>query len=559
MTHLLVDNPAPIFFGVFLLAIVLFNAFIKRAGSRLIEISALCGIISASAYLVINILSINRVGMLWHDEANILSISAAYTRGQQMYHPVSASALYSLFYGPSTFLVYAPFLAFFSHPILPIRLAIFTVNLLNLVLLFMLLRTRLSRPVSLAILPVGIAFLLAYPGVLLGNRGDAWLLLCILLAIVSVLRYRPFGWVYAALISGICSGLAINFKATVAPVVCLVIAVLYRKYGHRAVILSALSCLGSAVAVFCLPHIALLNYLAWLLISSHQRFLKSTCAGNILAGAFLLAPAVLIMVFGGQAQRSRRYGWVIPSCCGLAFIVCIVTGSKNGAGGWHLWPMVPFALLGAAYEISLRSEVCRRQPELSLERPERHKTFKSNKTLVVVASIALAGTSASMFFAVRDVRAVRPAGNDAWRTKELTAQQALDRIMQKYSSNHNLEMGPGVTVTDYRTDLRFELPLAGQEYFFDENGVVEGIKSNFSIPSNVTSRILGCGSIWIIPHGEAPFSSVRGGVLPITTTTFIFPDEIRLHFGDTHTVFERGNVYDLWKCSADAARPTSVP
>jgi len=547
------------FLGSFVLVFTYLISSQKRAGGNLLAVSAWCGIVSIGAYAVINILNINRVGMLWHDEANILSIAAAYTRGQQMYHPISSPFYYSLFYGPSTFLVFAPFLAFFRRPIIAIRLGIFAVNLLNLSLLFTLLRTRLSRSASLAILPIGIAFLLAYPGVLLGNRGDIWLLLCLLLSIASVLKYRPLGWVYPTVICGLFGGLAIDFKATAAPAVCCVLVILYRRYGHRAAILSALLCIISAISIFCLPHIALPNYVGWLIISSHQRLLKSTCILNAFAGAFLLAPVVLIRIFGGSLRQLRRVDWVMTSCCGVALVVCIVTGAKDGGGGWHLWPVLPFALIGAAYEVSLRCENCRRQTALDLSTQRQYAIATSNKAFVVIASMALAGASTSMYFAMHDIRVVRPHADGTWRIKERTAQQALDGILSQSFPDRNLVMGYGTAVTDYRTDLRYELPLFGQDYYFDENSVVEGIKAGFPVPPRVTSRVLGCGSIWIIPHGEVPFSSIRTGVLPVTTTAYIFPDELRLHFSDEHVVFEQGGVFDLWKCSSGAINPSLTP
>jgi hypothetical protein len=174
--------------------------------------------------------------------------------------------------------------------------------------------------------------------------------------------------------------------------------------------------------------------------------------------------------------------------------------------------------------------------------------------LILLASIGVSGACTTVGFAVaHDFRAVRPKGDREWRQKEDAAQRALNTILLENAGRHNLAMGEGAVVTDYRTDLRFELPLAGQDYFFDENALIEGIRSGYPTPQNVIDRVNGCGSIWIFPHGEAPFSSTRVGVLPITTTPFIFPDAMRLHFGDRHAVFQQGPVYDLWKCPTDAS------
>jgi hypothetical protein len=120
-------------------------------------------------------------------------------------------------------------------------------------------------------------------------------------------------------------------------------------------------------------------------------------------------------------------------------------------------------------------------------------------------------------------------------------------IAQHFSAN--LAMGYGSTVTDYRSDLRYRLPMAGNEYFFDENAVVEGIKAGFPVPAAVSKRITGCQDIWIIPHGQVPFSSGKSEILPATGSPYVFPDQIRLGFLRTHIRFEQGRVYDLWKCN----------
>jgi hypothetical protein len=67
----------------------------------------------------------------------------------------------------------------------------------------------------------------------------------------------------------------------------------------------------------------------------------------------------------------------------------------------------------------------------------------------------------------------------------------------------------------------------------------------------VIDRILGCRDIWIIPHDEIPFSSTRRGILPIHGIPYLFPDALRSGFVKTHSPFERGQVYDLWKCNSE--------
>ena len=548
MYHLLFDNPSPCFFLLFVLSFLLLTRWKSISPHRLLRWSSLLGTTSIVAYLFINVLNIYRVGMIWHDEANILSIAAAYCEGEPIYHAVTAPAFYSLFYGPSTFLIFGLFLAIFPHPIPAIKIGIFVANSIELLLLFIAMRTWASRPVALSLFPIATTFLLAYPGVLLGMRGDPWLLCCITLAAVCALRGTFLGPIGSAVIAGILGGFAVDFKATVAPAVCLVFAIIYRRYGFRASLVSATASIATALGIFSLPHISLRNYVAWLIISSHQRFLKSTCLGNLVAAGFLLAPIVCVMILGSKPVRVRRSSWSVPLLGAFALIICIVTGSKDGAGLWHLWPMLPFLLITAAYQFSERFETLDQVPEKTAAKRELDPDRGPARTSIVLASIAVAGTFVSMYFSARAIAVVRPTGGSEWRTTESSAQRSVESIIARSSPGENLSMGYGRQVTDYRTDLRFELPLANQDYFFDENSVVEGVKAGFPIPAGVLHRILGCRDTWIIPHGEAPFSAVRIGVLPVTTTAYIFPDELRLHFADSHMLFQQGDVFDIWKC-----------
>jgi hypothetical protein len=553
--QLLFASPAPIFLFSFLLTFLLLKNIIKLSSRTIAVVSVSSGMLSICVYLTIILLNIRRAGMFWHDEANILSIAAAYTRGQPMYHAVAAPDFYALFYGPSTFLIYAPLLASSVHPILIIRIAILVAALLDLALLFLLLRAWLPHLGALALLPIGTTFLLAYPLVLLSFRGDVWLLLCICLALLSILRFDRFGWLYPAITSGICSGLAIDFKATVGPTVCLLLAILYRRYGLRALIVSAMSCSAVTLGLFLLPHISMANYFAWLTIADHHQLIKSTLLVNLVAASFLIAPVILAVLFGAPARRKRALGWSLPCWFAVALLDCVVSGSKDGGGGWHLWPMLPATLAAIAYEFSVRTEDnLGTATSPSLERGAA-KSRPQAQTLALLASFAVAGGIATMYFGIVDFRVVLGVAQAPWRAKVSSADDALIAILRRPFPHHNLQMGYGATVTDYRTDLRFELPLAHQQYFFDENAVVENEKARFKMPANVVDRILGCEDVWIIPHGEAPFSATRVGLLPATGDPFLFPDALRSGFIKTHAVFEHGTLYDLWTCTADAMQP----
>ncbi len=68
------------------------------------------GAASVAILLVVAALNVRTAGFLVSFGANVLSIAAAHAHGQLMYHAVGGPQLYSLVYGPYTFLVYEPML-----------------------------------------------------------------------------------------------------------------------------------------------------------------------------------------------------------------------------------------------------------------------------------------------------------------------------------------------------------------------------------------------------------------------------------------------------------------
>jgi hypothetical protein len=481
----------------------------------------------------------------------MFAIAAAYFHGQPIYHSLSAPDLYAILYGPATFLVFIPFLAGFSNPIPALYIGMFIANAANLAVIFLILRERISRLAALALLPLATAFLLSFPSIVFGIRGDPWLLLCISLAIFSAQRSN---WIAATIVSGIFSGLAIDFKPTVLPVVCLMLALLYLRHGLRAAFTSALASAASALAIFLLPGISLSNYLVWLVLSSHQHLLQSNFIDVLQNATFLIVPCLLILISAPRSHRRATLGLFLPILCGFALAFCIVTGSKDGAGAWHLWPMLPCMLLWTAYEASLRGIDAPFPDSANLKERNSTAAPASTRILRIVSAIALAATLVTLRYGFRDIRIIYPHGQAQQRVAERAAENAIDTLAHRPLSGHNLAMGYGAAVTDYRTNLRFELSLKGQEYFFDENAIVEAIKEGLPIPTGVVQRILGCNDIWLIPHGDVPFSTLRTGVLPMTVTPYLFPDIIRLHFTESHILLESGQIYDLWSCP-----PTSRP
>jgi hypothetical protein len=543
--HLFFENPGALFLFAFLTTFSLAGRS-RMASSSFGTTAMLCSSIAFCGFVVVDAMNLLRGGMLWHDAANILSIGAAWLRGQPMYTPRGAADFYSLFYGPYALLIYVPFLALFHHPFFWMRLAISCADALSLFCLYTAIRVFLPRVDALALLSMATAVLLARPNELLGFRGDPWLLLCMCGAICLLTRSR--GGALAMLLAGMLCGVAADLKITVIPAACLMLYLIYDRWGAKACRMAVAGCLAAGIGVFLLPRISIANYMSALELSAHQRFLRSTLLGNLIVAVMLLALAAVLFRNQVRVPAGRhRMKWLLAA---LAIGVCILTGSKESAGFWHLWPVMPFLLVGTAYEISrLRARTT--NEELVVRDVSGSGFAGTSWIAVALLAASVGGCVTTLYFAEKDVRIFRPIATSFWKDKEVSAFVELQHIVNSPHAK-NLSMGYGSDVTDYRTNLRYILPLARQEYFFDENEVVESIKEKLPVPANVLARVLGCEDEWLVPHGEVPFSALRAGVLPPGNSPFMFPAELRNGFVPTHLLLEQGQFYDRWGCSAAA-------
>ncbi len=543
MIHALLEQPSLLFLTSAAMTLAILRtsaAALRSSASRwnagLRQVMIVCGAIGVSVFLLLNLLNLGRPGFFWHDEAAILSIAAAYLHGQPLYHARSAPALYALLYGPSTFLAYAPLLKLPGDPITLVRWLALVVNLAVTLLLYLILRRNVSSSAALALLPVSLAVLLQTASHAFGVRSDTMLLLCFSVALAATLRCRSLG---GMLVSGIALGIAIDFKLTVIPAACLTLYLIYRGSGRNALLVSAATAFVASAGLFLLPQISFSNYMAWLVLSSRQGFDKSLLLDNMLAAVLLLAPAFLVRLSRSSNLRQMPDGSDKPQSALLAlslaaFAACILAGSKNGAGSWHLWPLLPFAMMWASREA--------RNPENS----EADEVLLSQ----MLASIALAATLLVLRLGYRDFRSIHPANVTEMRTAQRNAEAEIISLVRERGPK-NIAMGYGSDVGDARSALRFELPLAGEDYFLDETALVELLKTGATLPDSVMERVLGCKDLWLIPRGEVPFTTRRRGLFPGSDTAYLFPDPIRSDFVKTHRRQSSGEYYDLWACQPD--------
>lgn len=553
MLHrLLFENPAPLFTVIFLLAFTVLRRFRKEHTTQVRNLGLSFGIVAVLAYLCVLVMNATRGGLLWHDEANILSIAASWRNGQPMYQAANSAQFTTLFYGPATYLAYAPFLHATPHSLLLLRILVSFADLASIALLFGVLRAWLPAGESFALLSIAIVVLLCYPDELLGIRGDPLLVLLSSLALFLAIRTPPRWAIAAMVLAGIAIGLAIDLKATVVPIMCVVVAIAFYRLGRTSALAAASAASVVALGIFALHGISLPNYIHSLQLASHQPLLRSTCLLNLFVVFVLLLPS-LHLRWRRIARAGRRRGeFNVLLLTLLAIGVCVGTGSKFSAGPWHLWPLIPFLLAAGAYELSTASSGERRTDEAHLT--EAARTLNPETTIAIlqrktaqIAALAIAGGVAALFFCAQDVHLLRPLDSRAFRTSEFAD---VVELQQDVAADHarTLVMGSGSNLDDERTNLRYELPLAGERYIFDENEVVEARKESLGVPSATIAQIRACAEDWLIPHGDAPFSAIRSGLVPGDSSAPMFPDDLRAAFLANYSLLRQGTAYDLWGC-----------
>jgi hypothetical protein len=514
------ETPALQFFIAFSILWMFRSRLTSKPWSIMAAVVSLSGM---AAMLLLGCLNIMRPGFLWGDEQNILGVAAVWLKGGVMYHDPKAPELYSMLYGPYTFLVYAGFLRF-TESLGALKIGLLAAHIGILIGLYLLLRRSVGRVTALGLLGAGLMVLLPQGATLYGLRADCWLLLALTWAMVAALEGS--GTVTAAC-AGLLLGVALDFKLTVGFVVLGILAVVYARQHWRGLSAAIVGTAVAAVAPFLMPRISLGYYLWWLGASRHQGFEVILFPVNVLFAALLLLPPLIVRVARGGGLRMEPE-WAQYRLAGLLFaagmLAAIVTGAKNGAGVWHLWPLVPVSVTWLGWEAG------------------RMKELAQGAAALVV--IALAAGVINLRYFCRILPNMRVSATTVRRDREAEAE--LRELTVRYPQGR-LTMGYVTDATDERTSESYLLVLRGQEYVVDVNAAAEEAKARVPMAPALVQRIHGCEDLWLIPHGGVPFSTQPVQPLPWTRNG-IFPAGLETDFAQNHHVVQEGQYLDVWGC-----------
>ncbi len=473
------------------------------------------GTCAIAILLGVSALHIRAAGFLVPFGANVLSIAAAHSNGQQMYHAVGGPQLYSLIYGPYTYLIYQPMLQF-GDALTAVKVELFVLVAATISAVFLLVRrSGLSWQISLALTGFACAVLLAVPEGVLGVRGDFWVVLALALALLAIEATKP--WL-AAIMAGLCCGFAIDVKATLVIEALLLLVLLWRRRGIKPTLLVSAVMVATVLAPFATATISLRHYLAWLALSQHRVTIPHLLGANTLFAIFLLAPVLLV-------GRGLKYQLPETLLFLAALLLAIGTGAKSGGGPWHLWPLLPFALAWTARRIAAMDHA---------------------KALRLSSALALAALVVSARYGVRIV------GNEARQMTQFAPQHEREGIAELRSLSaqypgRSIELAPGSKMDDWQSDLRYVLVAAGQPYDVDPIAAAEALKTGPAVLLDLRPTLSRCDILWVVPHNEIPFSTENNNEVR-ADKPFVFPQTVRAAFLARHKRIASGRFYDLWAC-----------
>ncbi len=451
--------------------------------------------------------------MLDTDEANLLSIAAASLHGQPLYHPIlSTDVSYSLMYGPVTFFVYRLALLSGNGSFLVLRILVVTLNLLLCAVLYSTFRKLLRRDTAIALIAFALCPLLQWVKCSFGVRPDIGIILAMSLAVRATLMDAELP---AAILTGLCAGIAIDFKLTVLPAFAFLLLILFRRFGTRAAAIAAIIATATALAPFALPAISLHNYLDLLALTRTEGVGHAALIYSLFFAIFLAAPLAILIAAGTPPWPAARQAWPELSLLTLCLVAATLISAKPGAGPWHFWQLIPVIAGYLALTLS------------------RSEPSPSPRLDLAICLIAVSSAAFGLSFAARNLATLRAPQDPTaqqLRLGRIEIAAALDRYR-----GHTLQMGYGPSPNEPVELLRYLLPLHGQPYTLDGSGRLEAGLVPF--PSRITQKMNTCtDDLWLIPHDEQPFDHWR------------FPAALRRAFTQHYAIAQRGAIYDVWAC-----------
>lgn len=491
--------------------------------------------------------------IIYHDEATVLSIAAAFLHGQPIYPRASYPAEYGLLYGPATYFVYLPPLIAGADRIGAFQAWAMAALAGTFLLLYRSVRNS-GRTASLGALAYLAIFVCFRSENLWAIKGDVWILFFAALGLCASLEW---GATAAAIGIAFSGAMLIDLKMTTALVAILPLILLWNRGSrYRAASIGSFVLMALLAGLpFLSPRISSTAYLQQLREASGHGFSRDLLKVNLLMAAEMCLPmaAMLWLAFRTNRQPVLEYiarRRVYLALAGISLCIALVTGSKNGAGPWHLFAVgVPLAFLSAECWGLARSGIA----------GEGFVRARSAPLIALVTALFLLGINAFLLGVKERERGLAgfiPAPPRAVESDILavTREHPGASFQMGYSDNAHY----GITF------VRPVLQEHGSPLFIDPDARNEADLLGLPVSQPILDRLRDCSiEFWLIPRGGQPFSMES---LYAQDKSFqgklkfreLYPNDFREEFLATYERIPTDSQYfDLWGCRSRPVKQTA--
>lgn len=451
------------------------------------------------------------------NEPTIAIGAVAVLRGQPLYYDFAAGGpIYALPYGPLLYLTHALTMAAMGS-IAGSKIAgvlAFAAAWGAALLAF---SAQVTRPAALIWLGAIAVVFGGHLPFLFWNRPEPFLLLCVTLSVLAVLRARALT---AAVLIGVLAGAASGFKLHgalyLAPIAIWRFAMLPAADRLKWAAVCAAAGLAMLAAPFAFPQISFADYAGFIATVARQGLAPYEFYTSAYLAAAFAAPALFVLAtWRNRDPPQLAMAAMLIVCLGLVTIVA----SKVGAGEHHL---LPFAISAIFLLVA---------PGAAPRREDPRGVWAACAALVA----AIVAFGPPMARGVRDELRLYAEGElNRDRIRELHA------IAQRHP---RALMGLGGIDDGPATYLRVEMVLAGTPASVEFTAWSD--LSAAGVPAAVLAEAAGgCDTVWILPTGAASWQAPN-----FLTGRPVVDEQFVADFRRRYVVAERGRHYEVWTCT----------
>jgi len=451
---------------------------------------------------------------------SLVSTSAFFIQGKEVYHNLSAPFIYSLLYGPIAYVINGFFMLIFGASMFSSKVGSVVSLFLSLILIFYSLKNWIRKENLYLFFGVVSGLFLLFWTYSFEARVDVMSLLFSSLALFGAMRKKEIS---SIVIVGIAIGLGINLKISGIFYFLPALFLLWENFKIRSVISSCcIAFVSAAIPFFAFGNVNFGNYLLWLGLAGKHGLDGGSFANNIGYTVFFFIPLIPILFSRYTKDFSKNALYIVVLAVGM--LITSIFASKVGSGQNHLLPFVPFLVYGYGIFYGEQNE----------------KTNDNNliKFFIIPFLLVILFISFVTTFRVFRLYSIYP-------TK---AKDDINYILDKYKTSP-VYMGYSESSGD--SNLFANLPsfrplflFAGKNYLLDRAAFADFREAGGTLSPDFLENLKKCkDDIWVFPKNTKPFEGMLGYGKPLFDDTFIQT------FNENFRIQESIEYYDVWRCN----------